>query len=175
MACPLKLIVLFVFKFCIFGIVECANNKDVISHCIDKKPCIGTYADIYNALALGENSFNIRSALYPAKKPSSVLVFVNVYGPNGTQSPKSNACKYTWSTNCLFVTLPAAFLQVMSFGSIIVSPRTQHLNLTLPSFCCNVSEDKREKMIEDVIVEVSVNLPVDVNFLASSENNIVNV
>ena len=100
---------------------------------------------------------------------------MNVYGPNGTQSPKSNACKYTWSTNCLFVALPAAFLQVMSFGSIIVSPRTQHLNLTLPSFCCNVSEDKREKMIEDVIVEVSVNLPVDVNFLASSENNIVNV
>ena len=175
MACPLKFSILFVFKFCIFGIVECANNTDVISHCIDEQPCIGTYADIHNALTLGENSLNIRSALYPAKKPSSVRVFVNVYGPNGTQSPRSNAVKYTWSTNCLFVALPAAVLQVMSLGSIIVSPRTQHLDITLPSFCCKVSENKREKMIEDVLTEVSVNLLVDVNFLASSENNIVKV
>ena len=175
MACPLKFTVLFVFKFCIFGIVECANNTDVISHCIDKQPCIGTYADIYNALTVGENSFNIRSALYPAKKPASVLVFVNVYGPNGTQSPRSNACKYTWSTNCLFVTLPAAVLQVMSLGSILVDPRTQHLDITLPSFCCKVSKNRREKMIEDVIAEVSVNLLVDVTFPASPENNIVKV
>ena len=131
--------------------------------------------ETYNALASGENSFNIRAALYPAKKPSSVRVFVNVYGLNGTQSPRSNACKYTWSTNCLFVALPEAVLQVMSLGSIIVSPRTQHLDITLPSFCCKVSEDRREKMIEDVIAEVSVNLLVDVNFLASSENNIVKV
>ena len=113
--------------------------------------------------------------MYPAKKPSSVLVFVNVYGPNGTQSPRSNAVKYTWSTNCLFVALPTAVLQGMSLGSILVDPRTGHLDITLPSFCCKVCESNREKMIEDVIAEVSVNLLVDVIFLASSENNIVKV
>ena len=100
---------------------------------------------------------------------------MNVYGLNGTQSRRSNACKYTWSTNCLFVALSAAVLHVISLGSIIVSLCTQHLDITLPSFCCKVSEDRREKMIEDVIVEVSVNLPVDGNFLASSKNNIVKV
>ncbi|RMX39907.1 hypothetical protein pdam_00024573 [Pocillopora damicornis] len=60
---------------------QCITERNnVISHCIDKQPCIGTYGDKYNALASGENSYNIRAALYPAKKPSSV----NVYGPNGT-------------------------------------------------------------------------------------------
>ena len=82
MACLLKFTVLFLFKFCIFGNVECANNTDAISHCMEKQPCTGTYADINNALAVRENSFNIRSALYPAKWPSSVRVFVNVYGRN---------------------------------------------------------------------------------------------
>ena len=78
MAFPLKFTVLFVIKFCIFSIVECANNRNnVIRHCIDKQPCIGTYGDIYNALALGENSYNIRAALYPVKKPSSVLPLRN--------------------------------------------------------------------------------------------------
>ena len=100
---------------------------------------------------------------------------MNVYGPNGTQSPRSNAAKYTWSTNCLFVALPTAVLQGMSLGSILVDPRTGHLDITLPSFCCKVCESNREKMIEDVIAEVSVNLLVGVIFLASSENNIVKV
>ncbi|CAH3142881.1 unnamed protein product, partial [Pocillopora meandrina] len=169
MAFPLKFTVLYVIKFCIFSIVECANNRNnVIRHCIDKQPCIGTYGDIYNASASGENSYNIRAALYPAKKPSSVLVFVNVYGPNGTQSPRSNAVKYIWSTNCLFVALPTAVLQGMSLGSILVDPRTGHLDITLPSFCCKVCESKREKMIEDVIAEVSVNLLVDLQDLAVS-------
>ena len=71
---------------------------------------------------------------------------------------------YTWSTNCLFVALPTAVLQGMSLGSILVDPRTGHLDITLPSFCCKVCESKREKMIEDVIAEVSVNLLVDVYY-----------
>jgi len=178
MACPLKFTLLFVIKFCIFGGLECANNTDVISHCIDNHPCIGTYKEIYNDLK--RNSFNIRSALYPVMRPSSVRVFVNVfvnvYGPDGTQNPRSNAVKYTWSTNCLFVALPAAVLQVMSLGSILVDPRTQHLNITLRSFfCCKVSEDRRGKMIKNVIAEVSLNLPMDVSFLALSENSTVKV
>ena len=32
----LKFTVLLVLKFCIFGIVECANNTDAISHCTNK-------------------------------------------------------------------------------------------------------------------------------------------
>lgn len=168
MACPLKFTLLFVIKFCIFDVLECTNNTDVISHCIDEQPCIGSYAETYNALALEQNGFNIRLALYPAKRPSSVRVFVKVYGPNGTHSPKSNAVDYTWSTNCLFVASPAAVLQVMSLGSILVDPRTQHLNITLPSFfCCNVSEDRREMMIKNVIAEVSLNLLMNVSLLAS--------
>ena len=47
MAFPLKFTVLFAIKFCIFSFVECANNRNnVIGHCIDKQPCIGTYGDI---------------------------------------------------------------------------------------------------------------------------------
>ena len=63
----------------------------------------------------------------------------------------------------------------MSQGSIIVDPCTQHLDTTLLSFCCKVCKNDREKMMEDVILEVSVNLLVGVNFLASSKNKIVNV
>ena len=50
--------------------------------CSNVSTCIETDADIYNSLASDKNSFNIESALYPANEPSSVLVFVNIYGQN---------------------------------------------------------------------------------------------
>ena len=67
--------------------------------------CIGTYADIYKSLASDKNSFNIESALYPANEPSSVLVFVNIYGQNGPNKAGNDSIpavmKYTWSLRSL--------------------------------------------------------------------------
>ncbi len=122
--------------------------------------CIHTYEQLYNSLTKSENSFNIESALYPAKRPSSVRVFVNVYGPNKTKNSKPVA-KYTWSISCLYVALPPLVLEILSLGSILVHPRTQNLSIQIPLFCCNVSDNDDERsthikeMIEGVLAAVS--------------------
>lgn len=122
--------------------------------------CIHTYEQLYNSLTKSENSFNIESALYPAKRPSSVRVFVNVCGPNKTKNSEPVA-KYTWSISCLYVALPPLVLEILSLGSILVDPRTQDLNIQIPYFCCNVSDDDDERrtriqaMIEGVLAAVS--------------------
>ncbi|KAL9989516.1 hypothetical protein ACROYT_G004076 [Oculina patagonica] len=114
--------------------------------------CIHTYEQLYNSLTKSENSFNIESALYPAKRPSSVRVFVNVYGPNKTKNSKPVA-KYTWSISCLYVALPPLVLEILSLGSILVHPRTQNLSIQIPLFCCNVSDndDERSTHIKEMI------------------------
>ena len=130
---------------------NCVNSTDSLT-------CIRTYEQLYNRLAKSDNSFNIESALYPAKKPSSVRVFVNVYGPNETEA---DIAQYTWSISCLYAAVPALVLEVLSLGSILVTPRTQTLDISIPHFCCNVSkmEDERRKkineMIEGVLAAVS--------------------
>lgn len=134
------------------------TGADVIDDCVNVSTCIGTYGDIYNALASDKNSFNIESALYPAKRPSSVRVFVNLYGqnePDETDSSTSEVAKYTWSLNCLYAAFPAVFLEVSSLGSILVTNFTQELNITIPHFCCNVSVKDRKNMIESVLAAVS--------------------
>lgn len=66
--------------------IEGAISNNCINSTSATNSCSGiTYEQVYNSLAKSENSFNIESALYPAKKPSSVRVFVNVYGPNKTE------------------------------------------------------------------------------------------
>ena len=126
--------------------------------------CIRTYEQLYNSLAKSDNSFNIESALYPAKKPSSVRVFVNVYGPTKTENPLA---KYTWSISCLYVALPAPILQLWSLGSILVTPRTQTLDITIPQFCCNVSKkgDERRKKINEMIERVLTAVSTFLNFI----------
>jgi len=47
--------------------------------------------------------------------------------------------------SCIYAALPGAVLQVLSLGSILVSPRTQELDIQIPPFCCNVSENKEER------------------------------
>lgn len=134
------------------------TGADIISDCVNVSTCIGTYGDIYNALASDKNSFNIESALYPAKKPSSVRVFVNLHGQNGsekTNNSTSDVIKYTWSLNCLYAAFPAVFLEISSLGSILVTNLTQELNITIPHFCCNVSVKDRKNMIEAVLAAVS--------------------
>ncbi|XP_068705677.1 uncharacterized protein [Montipora foliosa] len=131
-----------------------STQADVIDNCVNISTCIGTYGDIYNALASDKNSFNIESALYPAKRPSSVRVFVNLYGQNGpnkTDNSTSEVIKYTWSLNCLYAAFPAVFLEVWSLGSILVTDLTQELNITIPHFCCNVSVKDRKNIIESVL------------------------
>ncbi|XP_078349992.1 uncharacterized protein LOC144634813 isoform X2 [Oculina patagonica] len=53
--------------------------------------------------------------------------------------------------NCLYAAFPAEVLEVLSLGSILVTPRTQELNITIPPFCCNVTVEKRQRMIKDVL------------------------
>ncbi|XP_022801829.1 uncharacterized protein LOC111339438 [Stylophora pistillata] len=61
--------------------------------------------------------------------------------------------RYTWSLSCLYVAVPPLMLEVLSLGSILVTPRTQTLNITIPYFCCNLSkkEDERGKIIKETI------------------------
>ena len=130
-----------------------AEFSDTCDNSISSLSCIHTYEQLYHSLTKSDNSFNIESALYPAKKPSSVRVFVNLHGPNKTGSPIS---RYTWSLSCLYVAVPDVFLEIVSLGSILVRHRTKELNLTIPQFCCNVSktEDERGKTIDDMIGDV---------------------
>ena len=148
---------LFIHVILIDIAVHC-TGADVIDDCVNVSTCIGTYGDIYNALTSDKNSFSIESALYPAKSPSSVRVFVNLYGQNGpdeTDHSTSQVTKYTWSLNCLYVAFPAVFLEVSSLGSILVTNLTQELNITIPHFCCNVSVKDRKNIIESVLAAVS--------------------
>jgi len=142
---------LFFIQAGLISVFHC-TKADVIMDCSNLTPCIRSYADIYDALASDDNSFNIESALYPATKPSSVLVFVNVYAPNKME----NSTKYTWSMNCLYAAFPAGVLEVLSLGSILVTYRTKELNITIPQFCCNVSVAKRRQMIKEVLAAVSI-------------------
>lgn len=109
-------------------------------NCTEFTSCIDSYADIYNSLTSEDNSFIIESALYPALKPSSLVVKVHIYGPN-----LASVANYTWSMNCLYVAFPVEALQLLSFGSILVSSRTQDLQICIPDFCRNFSSKKGKK------------------------------
>ena len=138
----------------------------ILHNCTTSASCSYTYEQVYHSLAKSENSFNISSALYPGRsRPSSVLVFVNVYGPNKTK--ESISAKYTWSMSCFYSAVPAFALEVLSLGSILVKRRTQDLNLQIPLFCCNISdnEEQRKQQIGSrlirVLAEVSIYIQCD--------------
>ena len=145
---------LFFIQAALINVFHC-TKADVIKDCLNFTTCIESYADIYDALASDDNSFNIESALYPATKPSSVRVFVYVYGPTKKDNSTTDT-KYTWSMNCLYAALPAGVLEILSLGSILVTYRTKELNITIPQFCCNVSVAKRQQMIKEVLAAVSI-------------------
>ncbi|XP_015776381.1 PREDICTED: uncharacterized protein LOC107354414 isoform X2 [Acropora digitifera] len=126
-----------------------ACGTDVIASCADETTCAQSYGDVYNALASDKNYFNISQALYPAKKPSSVQVYVRLYG--ATKTENCTPAAYTWSKSCLYAAFPAMALEILSLGSILVASRTQELTVTIPSFCCNVSGDNRKAIIEGVL------------------------
>ena len=127
-------------------------EANVISECINYTTCSKTYGDVYNSLASQRNYYNIALALYPSRKPSTVLVHVNLYAFNQTE--KSSPVQYTWSMSCLYVAFPAKVLEVLSLGSILITSRTRGLNITIPPFCCNVSKDERIVIIDRVLSEV---------------------
>ena len=131
------------------------TKANVIKECVNVTTCIETYANVYSALASPRNYFNIALALYPARKPSSVLVHVNLDTFN--QTGESSPVPYTWSMSCLYAALPARVLELLSLGSILVTSRKRELDITIAPFCCNVSEENRKKMIDRVLAEVSYN------------------
>ena len=130
-----------------------ACKESVIMACVDNTTCTQTYGEVYNMLASQKNYYSIAQALYPAKKPSSFLVHVRLYGANGTENCTPAA--YTWSMSCLYAAFPPNVLEILSWGAIIVTPRTQELNITIPPFCCNVSKENRVTMIDNVLAAVS--------------------
>ena len=129
------------------------TKADVIKECVNYTTCTETYADLYSALASPKNYFNIVLALYPARKPSSVLVHVNLHRFNQTE--KSSPVSYTWSMSCLYAAFPATVLELLSLGSILVTSRKRTLDITIEPFCCKVSENDRLTLIDRVLAEVS--------------------
>ena len=151
-------VILYIYLHIVLSFGQDSYQGDIVNHCVDStnsSSCIYTYEQLYNSLAKSENNFNISSALYPGRsKPSSVHVFVNVYGPNKTKD--STPANYTWSMSCLYAAIPAVVLEFLSLGSILVTPRTQELSIQIPLFCCNVSEnqEKRGKFIDEKLTRV---------------------
>ena len=129
------------------------TKANVLKECANYTTCIETYADAYSALATPKNYFNIALALYPARKPSSILVDVNLHRFN--QTGKSAPVPYTWSMSCLYVAFPAKVVELLSLGSILITSRKRELNVTIEPFCCKVSEEDRLIIIDRVLAEVS--------------------
>ena len=159
-------VVLLMLLHAVLSFGECSPKAVILHNCATSASCSYTYEQVYNSLAKSENSFNISSALYPGRsKPSSVRVFVNVYGPN--KAKESVPAKYTWSMSCFYSAVPAFALEVLSLGSILVKRRTQELNLQIPLFCCNISdnEEQRKQRIGSrlirVLAEVSIYIQCD--------------
>jgi len=146
------LLLLLLFQVMVMDFAQ-KTKANVIKECVNNTTCVETYADVYSALASPKNYFNIAVALYPARKPSSVLVHVNLHTYNHTE--KSSPVPYTWSISCLYAAFPAKVLELLSLGSLIVTSRKRELNITIVPFCCNVSEDDRFTMIDRVLAEVS--------------------
>ena len=128
------------------------SDADIINTCVNATWCSHSYEQVYKSLAKAENNFNISHALYPGRsRPPSVRVLVSVFGSQKTKASKPAV--YTWSMSCLFVSVPAAVLEFLSLGSILVTPRTHELIIHIPQFCCNVSESSegRKKIIEEIL------------------------
>ena len=66
--------------------------------------------------------------------------------------------KYTWSVRSLYAAFPAVFLEISSLFSILMTPRTQELNITISYFFCNVSVKDRKRMIKTVLAAVSISV-----------------
>ena len=140
------------------------QNADVIKHCMNSTnstSCSLTYEHVYKSLTKNENSFNISHALYPEGGKPSFLVRVNVYGPNKTHN--STPAQFIWSIHCLFSNVPALVLEMLSLGSIIVTSRTQELDVQIPAFCCNLSEnmEKRKEMIQGFLTRALFEVSAD--------------
>ena len=140
------------------------QNADVIKHCMNSTnstSCSLTYEQVYKSLTKNENSFNISHALYPEGGKPSFLVKVNVYGPNKTHN--SVPLKFTWSIHCLFSNVPAIALETLSLGSIILTSRTRELNIQIPAFCCNLSEniEKRKELIQGFLTRALFEVSTD--------------
>lgn len=156
---PGVFILVHLMRICVHLIPNDATEAAVVNNCTSPVHSTAscdkiTYEQVYSILAKSQNSFNIESALYPPKRPSSVRVLVNVYGPNETDL-LTPAAKYTWSISCLYAALPAEFLEIWSLWAIQVNRRTQKLNITISISCCDVTKGVLKKHIEDSLAAVS--------------------
>ena len=145
------------------------ENADVMKHCMNSTnstSCSLTYEHVYKSLTKNENSFNISYALYPEGGKPSFLVRVNVYGPNKTHN--STPAQFLWSIHCLFSNVPGWLLEILSLGSIIVTSRTQELDVQIPAFCCNLSEniEKRKEMIQGFLTRALFEVSADFVFIS---------
>lgn len=153
------------FSFVLLSLIEVTiltyqTQANVISRCKDHAECCKTYDDAYTSLASPQNYHNIALALYPSRYPSSVLLQVNLYSMNQSDyhTERTSPEQYTWSTSCLYAAIPARVLEFLSLGAILITPRTRDLDISIPPFCRNVSEEERIVIIERVLSEVSQNM-----------------
>ena len=152
------------FLLIMMSFAEDNEDADVIKQCMNSTnstSCSSTYEHVYKSLTKNENSFNISRALYPEGGKPSFLVRVNVYGSNKTHN--STPAQFIWSINCLFANVPALTLEMLSLGSIIVTSRTQELNIQIPAFCCNLSAniEKRKGMIQGFLTRALFEVSAD--------------
>ena len=134
------------FILIMLSFAEDNEDADVIKQCMNSTnstSCSLTYEHVYKSLTKSESSFNISHALYPEGAKPSLLVRVNVYGPN--RKSNSVPAKFTWSIHCLYANAPALLLEMLSLSSVFVTFRTQELNIQTPVFCCNISDDKQRR------------------------------
>lgn len=144
------IIFLFLHAMMSFGEQNPNSDADIINTCVNTAWCSHSHEQVYKSLAKAENNFNISHALYPGRsKPASVRVLVSVFGSHKTEVSIKPAV-YTSSMSCLFVSVPAAVLEFLSLGSILVTPRTQELIIHIPQFCCNVSESSEGRIKVDL-------------------------
>lgn len=140
----------------IMSFAEDIDQADVFKHCLNSTnstSCSSTFEQVYTSLTKGESNFNISDALYPEGSKPSFLVRVNVFGPNKTSNSKP--AKFTWSIHCLYASVPKWLLQILSLGSIIVTFQRQELEIQIPAFCCNISDDKKKRFLRGVLYQVS--------------------
>ena len=157
------------FLLIMLSFAEDNEDADVIKQCMNSTnstSCSLTYEHVYKSLTKNENSFNISHALYPEGGKPSFLVRVNVYGPNKTHN--STPAQFLWSIHCLFSNVPALLLEMLSLGSILVSSRTEELNIQIPAFCCNLSEntEKRKEMIQGFLTRALFEVSADFVFIS---------
>ena len=102
------------------------------------------------------NYHRIVQAVFPATRPPSVLIKIEVRFVNESQFVNSSCSDagyseyYTWSKACLYVSgghISLNFMRFSSLGTIWPQRRQEDLCITLPENCRGDLQDQQDKMV----------------------------